>query len=381
MIRRKTKFYFSNLVFISNLKFFLNKRQLDQLFFFLFLFLRLLVFFLFCPIMNLLEDCFKNSRSSQSNEFDEVLLPRQKSKFRPNHIRSWARLVHWTITHKYLSIFLICFCLPLSIYMFLLLFSNTRAFVPQEFQTNQQKYRLLLVVAHPDDECLFFSPTLRVLQRQFHVDLSLLVFSRGNHVGLGEIRAKELHGSCQALQIPRERCISLDLANIQDNPKVWWSEKELLPVINEHISNWNINLVVTFDNQGVSGHVNHRAISYAIRELIEKKNNSLIQMSYELKSVSILRKYSSILDFYLTFISYIPRLLRSLFSCLLPFDLISPPDRTSMLLISTPTDYHAARTAFHSHQTQFSWDRYIYLMASRYMFINELKSIDKTLSS
>jgi len=48
-----------------------------------------------------------------------------------------------------------------------------------------------------------------------------------------------------------------------------------------------------------------------------------------------------------------------------------------MLLINTPNDYMASRTAFASHQTQYSWDRYFYLIASRYMFINELKYIDK----
>jgi N-acetylglucosaminylphosphatidylinositol deacetylase len=123
--------------------------------------------------------------------------------------------------------------------------------------------------------------------------------------------------------------------------------------------------------------MNHRAIASAIRLLTKNKTNTMIKMAYELKSVSILRKYSSLLDFQLVFISIIPRLLHSLLSYIIPFNLISSPDMSYMLLINTPHDYMVSRAAFASHQSQYSWDRYIYLIASRYMFINELKYIDK----
>ncbi len=104
--------------------------------------------------------------------------------------------------------------------------------------------------------------------------------------------------------------------------------------------------------------MNHRAIASAICLLTKNKTNTMIKMAYELKSVSILRKYSSL--------SYI-----------IPFNLISSPDMSYMLLINTPHDYMVSRATFASHQSQYSWDRYIYLIASRYMFINELKYIDK----
>jgi N-acetylglucosaminylphosphatidylinositol deacetylase len=256
-----------------------------------------------------------------------------------------------------------------------MILSNNRAFIPMEFQDN--RYNLMLVVAHPDDECLFFSPTLRILQRQYHQNLSLVVFSRGNHAGLGEIRAMELHGSCRALNIPRDRCLSLDLSNIKDNPKVWWSEQELIPIIEEYVNKWSIDVLISFDHRGISGHLNHRAIGSAVRLLTENRTNTIIKMSYELKSVSLLRKYSSILDFYWIFISLIPRLLHSLFSYLIPFNLISSPDKSYVLLVNTPNDYMASRNAFASHRTQYSWDRHFYLLVSRYMFINELNYIDK----
>lgn len=319
----------------------------------------------------------KFSRDS-SHELNEQLLPFSsllKSKHRSSIIRSLMRLYLWILTHKCLFLISIVIVIPLIIYLFLLVLSKTRAFVPVEL--NRNRYSLLLVVAHPDDECLFFSPTLRVLQTQYHLNLNLIVFSRGNHVGLGEIRARELHGSCQMLNIPQERCVSLDLPNIQDNPKVWWSEGQLLPIIEEYVKKWSIDVLVSFDNGGISGHLNHRAVASAVRLFTRNQTNTMIKFSYELKSVSLLRKYSSILDFYWILISSLPRLFHVLLFTLDPFNLISSVDQSYVLLVNTPNDYMAARAAFASHQSQYGWDRHLYLLASRYMLVNELKSIDK----
>ncbi len=48
-------------------------------------------------------------------------------------------------------------------------------------------------------------------------------------------------------------------------------------------------------------------------------------------------------------------------------------NRTHTLLINIPNDYMASRITFASHTRQYSWNRYNYLIASHYMFINELK--------
>lgn len=305
---------------------------------------------------------------------DEVLLP-YRYLIKRLYRSSYIRFSTWICSHKLLFLMISLVFIPILLYLTLLVLSNNQAFIPTEFQNNQ--YRLLLVVAHPDDECLFFAPTLRVLQKQYHVNLSLLVFSRGNHVGLGHIRTVELLGSCSILNIPNERCISLDLSNIQDNPTIWWSEQQLIPIINEYINKWSIDLLISFDDKGISGHINHRAIASAVRLLTRNKNNTMIKMSYELTTVSLLRKYSSLLDCYLVFISFIPRLLQSLLAYLIPFNFISSPDISHILLINTPSDYITSRAAFANHKSQFSWDRSLYLITSRYMFINELKYIDK----
>uniref|UniRef100_A0A9L0TSL9 N-acetylglucosaminylphosphatidylinositol deacetylase n=1 Tax=Equus caballus TaxID=9796 RepID=A0A9L0TSL9_HORSE len=61
--------------------------------------------------------------------------------------------------------------------------------------------RSLLVIAHPDDEAMFFAPTVLGLARLRH-RVSLLCFSAGNYYNQGEIRKKELLQSCDVLGIP-----------------------------------------------------------------------------------------------------------------------------------------------------------------------------------
>ncbi|CAF2180853.1 unnamed protein product, partial [Rotaria magnacalcarata] len=73
----------------------------------------------------------------------------------------------------------------------------------------------LIVVAHPDDECLLFSPTIIGLISR-HKTGHILVFSTGNSNGLGSMREKELNESCQQLGIDLSRCLALNLTDLQD---------------------------------------------------------------------------------------------------------------------------------------------------------------------
>ena len=59
---------------------------------------------------------------------------------------------------------------------------------------------VLLVTAHPDDECMFFTPSIRsFIEEGYSIDL--LCLSRGNYDGQGEIRAKEVSKSASILGI------------------------------------------------------------------------------------------------------------------------------------------------------------------------------------
>ena len=60
--------------------------------------------------------------------------------------------------------------------------------------------RVLLLTAHPDDECMFFAPTILALQRA-DIEVFSLCLSTGNADGLGSVRKSELEGSLDILGI------------------------------------------------------------------------------------------------------------------------------------------------------------------------------------
>jgi N-acetylglucosaminylphosphatidylinositol deacetylase len=107
--------------------------------------------------------------------------------------------------------------------------------------TLRQGNNFLLVTAHPDDECLFFSPTvLGVLDGNTEMKGGLLVLSAGNNYGIGETRKKELKGSCEVLGIDFERCVVLDE---KDLPKLWWDEDVIMSQVKQYIKKWKVDIV------------------------------------------------------------------------------------------------------------------------------------------
>jgi len=248
---------------------------------------------------------------------------------------------------------------PFVVYLFLGHGPLTRhpAFFPSAL--NNPKC-VLLVVAHPDDECLFFSPSVTtILQRASSSPVGhILVISSGDHYGLGSQRRDELHGSCEALGVAQENCEVLNLPDIQDDPTIWWPESRLGEIVLPYVDKWAIDLVVTFDNYGVSGHINHRALSAALVEL--SKNQPSFPPVYLSISILVTRKYSGLFDLPLTGLFYIPRLFQS------------SPSNNRALLVGSWNMYRAARRAFKSHASQLVWDRWLYMILSRYMYFNEL---------
>ncbi|GKT85598.1 glycosyltransferase family 32 protein [Colletotrichum tofieldiae] len=125
---------------------------------------------------------------------------------------------------------------------------------------------ILVVTAHPDDECLFFAPTiLGILDRNRKIRGGLLAMSIGNNYGIGEMRKRELRGSCAALGIELSRCEALDHPDLQDNPTAWWDAAIIQSILEDYVHKWNVSVIITFDEGGVSGHINHRAVSAAVR--------------------------------------------------------------------------------------------------------------------
>lgn len=66
--------------------------------------------------------------------------------------------------------------------------------------------RILLLTAHPDDECLFFAPTVLALREDpIHPEIYSLTMSIGNADGLGGTRKDELSRSLDVMGIDQDK--------------------------------------------------------------------------------------------------------------------------------------------------------------------------------
>ncbi|XP_034033391.1 N-acetylglucosaminyl-phosphatidylinositol de-N-acetylase [Thalassophryne amazonica] len=215
----------------------------------------------------------------------------------------------------------------------------------------QSDVRALIVTAHPDDECLFFAPTIIRLV-QLRASVHLLCLSAGNYYNQGSERKEELVNSCAVLGIPASRVTIIDHEKLPDDPEAEWSTSLVSSLIVKHLNTHSFNMVLTFDRRGVSGHANHIAIYKAVSHLASSGQISDDCCLLSLVTVGVFRKYLSFLELPLSW------LLPSSFCCILH-----------------PDCYKQATAAMLCHRTQLLWFRYLYIIFSRYMLVNTFQII------
>ncbi|KAK1756421.1 putative deacetylase LmbE-like domain-containing protein [Echria macrotheca] len=247
--------------------------------------------------------------------------------------------------------------------------SDARILPPQLLAASN----LLIVTAHPDDECLFFAPSiLGVLDRNKDITGGLLALSTGNNYGIGDLRRKELAGSCRALGIHEQRCIAMDHPELQDNPKVWWNTELVAKIVHEHVLKWKVDAIITFDEGGVSGHINHRAVSAAVSHYAATHPDAPV--AYTLTTTSLPRKYTLLGDMPLTALPFLWRILEALS---FPTHSADPKDGVRALVANSWHRYQLTREAFAQHPSQYTWDRHLYMILSRYVWFNDLKRVPR----
>ena len=214
------------------------------------------------------------------------------------------------------------------------------------------KGKTLIIIAHPDDESMFFGPTIIRLKSQVK-NLLILSLSRGDLCGDGDVRTLELANAAQVFGID-DVCI-IDDPRLLDGAQ--WDQTVIRELVEPIIEKEKVKNVITFDDYGISGHSNHRSVHRASKLLPDT-----IQVYY-LESVSILRKYLAVVDVLITV------LLHSL-----------KPGKTSIQLASV-TETTTIMTALCKHSSQMVWFRKLYMMFSRYMIVNTLVPRDLSKSS
>lgn len=223
----------------------------------------------------------------------------------------------------------------------------------------------MLVTAHPDDEAMFFAPTIQVLTAA-GTTISALCLSTGNAAGLGVQRSEELFASYEKLGVPANRVTYIDDSRLQDSIESIWPNEHVSSVIGKHIDflSHPVDALITFDRRGVSEHANHIAAYNGTRDIALAKNLPL----YVLPSMEVWEKYNSVPFAVWETITYSghPPVAPSTNKKAV----YSPA--SEILALTSPAQYIKAVQAMFKHQTQLEWFRYLYLVFSRYMFSNRL---------
>jgi len=237
--------------------------------------------------------------------------------------------------------FLFIIVIALLVVISTLAILNTQRRLPIKNET-----RCLLLIAHPDDECMFFGPTIVQLLKS-RCKVYVLCVSTGNADGLGGLRKDELFASCQKLGISSSNVTLMNVGGLMDGQSKWETEK-LARLVLQHLERLDIELVVTFDEKGVSGHPNHISRFHALQFLY---TNGLVPADVQifvLETVSLFRKYIGMVDLYSSYFS------------------------ATYIFLCSPLRIWAA---MREHKTQMVWFRYLYLFFSRYVMMNTLKRI------
>jgi len=206
---------------------------------------------------------------------------------------------------------------------------------------------ILLVTAHPDDECMVFSPTLIELAKPSRGNrIFVLCVTSGNYYGKGPLRKKEILQSCEILGFSKENVEVLDDRAFQDSPRADWNMNKLKDILQEYIHMYKPDIILTFDDHGVSGHPNHQAVGGAVRLLYRSKKIPAPTTVLQLDTVNLARKYISVLD--------------------LPLSLATH----TWAYVAPLSDVYKGQKAMLAHKSQMEWFRWLYIVFSRYMVIN-----------
>ncbi|KXT08968.1 hypothetical protein AC579_4033 [Pseudocercospora musae] len=239
------------------------------------------------------------------------------------------------------------------------------AYMTRSFPTLTGK-RICLVIAHPDDEAMFFAPTLLALTNPaLGNQFVILCFSSGDADGLGHIRKKELVKSALHLGIRSSEHVVV--SDFQDSMTQTWDSKLIAQNLAKlFASPASIDVLITFDERGVSGHPNHVSLYHGcvafLKSLMQGRSGWECPVKlYTLTSTNVVRKYSSVMDAAVTVMACIFRTKEK------------GAYPTPLMMVSLPSDVKRAQEAMTTaHKSQMRWFRWGWIGISRYMVMNDL---------
>lgn len=231
--------------------------------------------------------------------------------------------------------------------------------------------RILLLTAHPDDECFFFTPTILALRQDVsQPEVYSLCLSTGDAEGLGNERRAELDRSLDVLGVDRDKRWVVDHPLLQDNITMTWEASVIADVLTPFVVDNNISVILTFDTQGISSHPNHYSLPFGASHLARTLSSTTsrtenVPRVLGLLTVPVVPKYFGILSVPLA-------RARIILSRLIP-RFLSP---STPVFTSGFREYLIGARAIREHDSQMIWFRYLYMLFSRYLWVNEWIEFD-----
>ncbi|KAH7629385.1 putative deacetylase LmbE-like domain-containing protein [Sordaria sp. MPI-SDFR-AT-0083] len=302
------------------------------------------------------------------------------------------------------------------------LYIYTVSIVATRFPVLRNK-RICLLIAHPDDEAMFFAPTVLALTRpETGNHVKILCLSSGDAEGLGPTRKRELAKSGVLLGLRSASDVFvIDSPFFPDSMTTTWDPErishllasafapELIEATNPAFAaavssstsrtalskdskkrngkgemvKPTIDTIITFDQHGISGHPNHISLYHGARLFVsqllaattgknkEGKGQGQVDI-YTLPTLDISRKYSGILD-------ALPTLLEWVWSAgITRKDKQERPGALVFMnnLVPGGAGWASVDKAWkamtQAHVSQMRWFRYGWIGLSRYMYVNSL---------
>mmetsp|Transcript_13939 Transcript_13939/g.27097 ORF Transcript_13939/g.27097 Transcript_13939/m.27097 type:complete len:288 (+) Transcript_13939:188-1051(+) len=226
----------------------------------------------------------------------------------------------------------------------------------RKIRSVRREEHLVLVTAHPDDESMFFVPTIRA----FRPDrVTILCLSTGNFDGIGLRRKHELLYCCTKFFGLKEESVRIeDHPEMQDDPRRVWAPSVVADFIEEKLKELAIlpaktdTMVVSFDEEGVSGHLNHVAVSLGIAKLAARRQADPHLSFYSLESLQLPAKYLGPAT---------------------AWEWYSKNPQAALQFYNG--DMNLSYAAMSAHASQFVWYRRLFVIFSCYTFCNRLRPL------
>ncbi|KAK4650910.1 N-acetylglucosaminyl-phosphatidylinositol de-N-acetylase [Podospora pseudocomata] len=265
------------------------------------------------------------------------------------------------------------------------LYIYTASVVSTRFPKLENK-SICLLIAHPDDEAMFFAPTVLALTRpETGNHVKILCLSSGDADGLGETRKKELAKSGVVLGLRSTSDVFVvEKPEFRDSMTTTWDAGKIsdllvsafAPQLNKSKGassppTASIDVLITFDAGGVSSHPNHISLYHGAKEfvgaLVAGKAGWASPVDlYTLTTVPIARKYSAFLD-----------VLPTLLSWAIGAGKRDKKHPGGLVFLNGLAGHGSFTTAWKAmttaHKSQMVWFRYGWITLSRYMYINDLR--------